>query len=914
MEANQRKILKAICLEIRHILEGRFEGDRFIIGDLERRLNEIGVWRDRTSKKVEELPHLSSYDKDARRIIDAYIHYREEAGVKKDEAVAEFIRESAYTWSNRLLALRCMESRAIIDEVIVQKEIYGGRSLIHNRFVKKNYSACSGDDDGLYSVLFNEFTAHSKELPEIFDPNALAVSLRPSIAAIKRIIDLLSGKIVITSNEMATDDVFIAQDTLGWAYQYWNAEEKERVFKMVRINKGAKIEGRDIIPATQLYTEPYMVKYLVQNSLGAIWMQIHPESKLFEQWEFFVRDANREIIEKKPISEITFIDPACGSGHFLLEAFDLLYNMYIEESNLKNSEEICRNILNNNLFGIEIDERAAQITKLVLWMRAKEKAIGFYISSNEPFHKHILATNIQLPSGKDHLDIYLVKHPEDLIYKSTIESVFEGLNNVNELGSLLQIEELVDKELKYLAKDAKQKIFSINSGTLITTQTFEKIKNDIISRLIDHFDVEAKNPDLSQTFFSNSAGKGLALFNLLDKRYDIVATNPPYMGLGNMGEALKKYINKHYNSGKNDLYSAFILRCIQLANNHGQIAMVTQQSWMFLKSFIELRCGKCSSNNQEHLNGILCVTCVETIAHLGTRAFNEISGEVVNIVLFNLSKRNLSSNHEIIIYRLVAYGGPHEKTKMLLKLINCSENNLKYHINQKLILSIKDAPLSLYCLPHDLIPALKMHRFGDFGDVSQGPSPNVNKHVRFWWEIPRSYNNWVWYVKGGGYGKWAGKELWVARWPIFSIDPKSTVRGEKNFGKGGLCYTTVAQGNLSVRRLKSDTIFSDASSGIFAPTNVLNSIYVEWNSRLYTYYARMLCGKLDFSENYLRDLPSPILDDASSTLIGTFTQNYKLKLLQYDLLEREFYYNKVQFNSLVEDLLKYFALCAFYIY
>lgn len=289
MEANLKKILRSISLELRHILEGRYdEHGHFHPGDLERRLNEIGIWKERPAKPVEEMLHLSAEDKAARTVIDAYIHFREEAGVSLVDAFTEFVRESAYTWANRLFALRCMEARSIIDEVILQKAAYGGRSLVHNRFARKNPEACVSDDDGLFTVLSDEFVARAEELSSLFDPKSPAITLRPSVAALKNCIALLSGNETVRGQEPASDEVFSAPDAFGWAYQYWNAEEKDRVFEMVRTQKGAKIEGADILPATQLYTEPYMVKFLVQNSLGATWMSMYPESSLFKEWEYYI--------------------------------------------------------------------------------------------------------------------------------------------------------------------------------------------------------------------------------------------------------------------------------------------------------------------------------------------------------------------------------------------------------------------------------------------------------------------------------------------------------------------------------------------------------------------------------------------------------------------------------------------------
>ncbi len=446
MDPTHKKILKTIVLELRHLLEGWYDaGGTWHPGDLEQRLAAIGVRRDPEPMPVDELPHLSDDDKHARDVVDAYLSLRREAGIKLAVAVREFVRETAYTWANRLLALRCMEARELIDEVILQKDVYGGRSLEHYRLAQRQPELCSGDDDGLFAVLYRAFSERAETLPVLFDPKAAGVALKPTAAALKYCVALLSGTRAVNGQCAATNDVFKAADALGWAYQYWNTEEKDRVFEKIRTQKGAKIEGADIIPATQLYTEPYMVKFLVQNSLGATWVGMRPDTKLVKDWEYFVRDADRTSVEEKPVREITFLDPACGSGHFLLEAFDLFYAMYQEEGDLVEPEDICHSILEKNLYGIDIDERAVQIAEAALWMKAAVKAFDFAGS-----HTNLVAANIRLPETKDHLKAFLKQHPDDEPLRPALEVIFEGLEHADELGSLLQIEEPVENELEHL--------------------------------------------------------------------------------------------------------------------------------------------------------------------------------------------------------------------------------------------------------------------------------------------------------------------------------------------------------------------------------------------------------------------------------------------------------------------------------
>ena len=311
-----------------------------------------------------------------------------------------------------------MESRELIDEVILQKEVYGRRSLEHNRLAQRTPELCAGEDDGLFTVFHKAFGKQSQHLPLLFDPKAPGIALRPSVAALKRAIALLSGIEVVRGQEPATNAVFRAPDAFGWAYQYWNTEEKARVFANVRTEKGAKIERADIIPATQLYTEPYMVKFLVQNSLGAIWAGMNPETELTRNCEYYVSDALPARVDRKSVGEITFLDPACGSGHFLLEAFDLFYKMYEEEGKIITPEAICRSILERNLFGIDIDARAVQISEAALWMKAAQVTLERSgLPTLDARSPNLVATNVRLPIGVDQLRVFLERHPDDRDFK-----------------------------------------------------------------------------------------------------------------------------------------------------------------------------------------------------------------------------------------------------------------------------------------------------------------------------------------------------------------------------------------------------------------------------------------------------------------------------------------------------------------
>ena len=823
METNRKKTLKATSLELRHILEGEYDQQgNWQPGDLERRLNSLGVWNDRPSKPLEEMGYLSPQDQTARCVVDAFIEFRAEAGVSQENAFAEFVREAAYSWANRLLALRCMEARGIIDEVILQKDTYGGRSLVHSRLARREPELCLGDDDGLFEVLSREFKERAEELPGVFDPAARSVVLRPSIASLKECVQLLSGIKRLSGQEPATDEVFQAQDAFGWAYQYWNAEEKDRVFEMVRKQRGKKIEGADIIPATQLYTEPYMVKFLVQNSLGATWLGMHPESGLAANWEYFVEDVDRAAVEPKPVKEITFLDPAMGSGHFLLEAFELFYSMY-EEEGLDIPEDICAAILNHNLYGIDIDLRAVQIGFAVLWMKAKEKAPELEPETLTTFHEHLVATNIRLPKGKNHLEEFLARYPEDLPLEEALETVFKGLENAPELGSLLQIEEPVKKKLKelkeqaeFIKREEKQleliEVPSSQQGVLpFDAEEFSVWKDRTLKRLKKHFDKEAESADYIQNFFGKSATQGLSLFELLSNKYDVVAANPPYLGSKKLSRPLKLLLASMYPSGRNDLFGMFFERMAQLRNLTGTLAFVSSSSFLWLQLHAELR-----EFIIQNLQPSLAV-------HLGHYAFEELRDHV-NAILW------------------ISHGKPVKGR--WIRLVDCfpkssflKDRNTLDDKSRNFILQLRDFEVIpgepfLYWMLSSLSSIFSSATLleevypAKIGLQTCG----IPRFVRSWWENSTFNSRWVPYVKGGETTRWLEGDTYAVDWQDEGTRIKEVVKSrygsisrkvsnQDSYFQSGITFSLSSGKEIAVRLLPEGYIFDLSSPTIICDKN-----------------------------------------------------------------------------------------------
>jgi hypothetical protein len=847
MDSTLKKKLRAISLNLRHVLE--LDGDK--PGDLHLRLNELGVWPDRPARPIDELA-LTDADRSGRSTVDAFLAYREEAGVSQKAAFREFVRESAYSWANRFFTLRCMEARNLIDPVILQQQIYGGRSLVHHRFSRENPAACTGEDDGLFAVLALEFSRRAVELPAVFDPHAPAITLRPSVSALKRCIQLLSGS---SADSELSDALFQAPDALGWAYQFWNAEEKDRVFERVRTEKGAKIEGADLIPATQLYTEPYMVKFLVQNSLGALWAGMYPESNLWEDWEYYARDAdrtppvhpdsppfdpkrpqkpgldpwirpnpncpaepdivayartlegqvhgakadsfvwlrnqlldavatqsgerlldlNQRVCEawnsewparrpklKKRAIELTFLDPACGSGHFLLEAFDLLFAMYMEEDSSRTPEEVCTSILNNNLFGVDIDQRAIQIAYAALWMHAVERAHTLRPEAITSLTDHLIAANVALPRNREHLTVFLEKHPEDAMLRPALEAVFRGLADADQLGSLLRIEEPVEQELKRLKEEDDLRgaqILRESQGKLGflpeqyaleeagPKRDYQSWKRQVLERLKEHFRQEAAVSDPAHRFFGRDARQGLALFDLLARRYDAIAANPPYMGRDKSTDPLNALLGGYV--GGADLYGAFIERCLQLAQFNGFVGILSLANYLHGNEFIAFR-------------ELLLRTCsIESLVNLSNKSFEALSNPNAFYFCMAIFVNIAPADRHIFVIDLAGTEYD-EKSSALISCLNLrtEEAVRRFAPRQDSFFDIPDVPIA-YRLPEwGRLAYLRKQYVADVAEARQGLSTGqTERFLRYRWECSLQQDRWYRHAKGGAFRRWCACEI-----------------------------------------------------------------------------------------------------------------------------------------------------------
>ncbi len=454
MEKRHKDIMRVLVGKLRHILVGTQTDDGFTQGNLDRELERIGIAPDGTITPVDAL---------ANNIFNGELHaYRAASALltplPREQRVAarhEIIERAAYTWINRLLALRAMEVRDLIESTLRGEEAYGGISEKLYFLRQDEPQRISDADGGWWAVIEDACTAQAKALPGLFsldDPNA---TLRPAPKALLQCIELVNGSQSLQVKGTTLDDldaVFADPDAIGWAYQFYQEEAKAAID--AKCKRGGKAATRaELAAKTQLFTEPYMVQWLLQNSLGRSYHEAYPHSMLPTSWDYYVTPETLDTPAPLSLASLTLLDPCMGSGHFLRAAFDMFVAMYREQQPTLRAKEIADIILSQHLHGIDLDPRAAQLAALTLYLRAWElvreeqrKTRTFGDSSYIPPAMNLATTPMGLTEGA--LERHLQRAPQDEIFKPLLKSIFTGLEQADILGSLLRPREYLDSPLQ----------------------------------------------------------------------------------------------------------------------------------------------------------------------------------------------------------------------------------------------------------------------------------------------------------------------------------------------------------------------------------------------------------------------------------------------------------------------------------
>ncbi|MBH0009576.1 BREX-1 system adenine-specific DNA-methyltransferase PglX [Salinibacterium sp. SWN1162] len=736
------------------------------------------------------------------------------------------IDKVAYTWFNRIIALRFMDARGYTDAGVVspaqgqshgQPEILADAkrgNLVTDVVTNKNTAAeiiglldgtrRSTDAEGeAYALLLTEYCRYwHKSMPFMFEAEGDFTELLVPTGL------LADGAILSRAREVLTEDVCDDVEVIGWVYQFYISERKDEVFAGFKKNKKAGAE--EIPAATQLFTPHWIVRYLVENSVGRLWMLNNPASRLLDQMDYYIApvDEETDFLRISGPEELTVIDPACGSGHMLTYAFDLLYSIYEEQG--YEPSGIPSLILNHNLHGTEIDPRAGSLAAFALTMKARAKDRRFFSKDAAPK----ICVIEPIVFAPDELD-FLVTPKGDRHEEEAFWNEFEHADTL---------------------------------GSLIRPQPGDT------SKFASHLETVDDRLDLlSRTVIERASGL-VRQAQFLAARYAVVVANPPYMSSGNMSELLSDVAKKEYPSSKANLYAMFIERSFELGMRGSIIGMITMESWMFLGSYVALR------SSLQRTKTLL------SMAHLGAGAFDSISGEVVATSAFVvLNASNATSKGAYV--RLVEARDEAAKATVLLEASRDTHHPHRFSVDPKALGQIPGG-IYAYWLQKGAVNAFSLGTVGDHarseGAVKTGDN---SRFLRKHWEVNRrdigARAHWRLHPKGGGFRRWFGNVDTVVEWSAaarthYRKDRIARIPAAEFWELAGITWSSVSTTRASFRILETDEVANNAALFIFLDDESRTYPVLGYlNSRFAAEYLEAVAPTINYLVGDIMALPLP---------------------------------------------------------
>lgn len=741
----------------------------------------------------------------------------------------------AYTWFNRFCALRFMdlngytkvrvvspadESEFLPELLAEAKQGHMDEDRVPEKTRQRVDALLSGkapshdpQQEAYRLLVVAECNAFYLAMPYLFERIAdYTELLMPD--------DLLSGGSVLAyTREAMTPDACQDVEVIGWLYQFYISEKKDQVFEGLKKNQ--KITPENIPAATQLFTPHWIVRYLVENSLGRLWMLNHPNSTLAGQMDYYIAPEQPEtnFLKIDKPEDIKVCDPACGSGHMLTYAFDLLYAIYEEVGT--DPSEIPEKILTHNLFGIELDERAGELAAFALTMKARAKSRRFF---NKGIKPNICVLQ-KVTFAADELGEYMDAVGRDL-FTLDLRETLQQFAEADNLGSLIT-----------------PKLASV-ANVLPVLQAKDMAGN---------------------LFLANTHAKVLQVLHMADylnPGYAVVLANPPYMGSKGMNAKLSDWAKSNYPKSKSDLFAMFIERNLDLTVPKGAVAMITMQSWMFLSSYEALR---------GRINDEITIL---SMAHLGARAFDSIGGEVVSTTAFVLGKSS-NKTYGGAYLKLLSGNSESEKSNLILTAAKNKNVNWIYHSSANEFNKIPGQPIAYWVSEKLKAIFANAKKMSDVGMPRQGlASGDNNRFMRYWFEVDfskisfvqdnyeaavKSGFKWFPHNKGGSYRKWSGNKEYVLAFDKENFEALASMGNHLPsrhlYFKEGMSWSSLSSGSFagrytdkSIFDAKGPVLFAKEGSDIHFLMGLCNSVVADE-------ILKILSPTLDFNQGPVGNIP-----------------------------------------------------------
>lgn len=771
----------------------------------------------------------------------------------------QFIEEIAYTWFNRLIAIRFMEVNRYLPVRVLSSEITGQKlpDLVKAPFSGDleftedekqrifDLQDANKEDDLFRFLFFKQCNDLSRILPRLFEDLDGSNSFSELLIVLS--FNDPNGVVYRLVNEVderwfdihATDEdgkPLGQVQIMGWMYQYYNTEPKDKVF--ADLKKNIKISKQNIPAATQLFTPDWIVRYMVENSLGRLWVEGHPDFDKSD-WKYYLDEAPQEPQVEQQLKEIRaqyakmepeqlkVIDPCMGSGHILCYLFDVLMQIYLDNGYSK--REAVRSILENNLFGLDIDKRAVQFAYFSVMMKAREYDSGFFGRKNIPQPRvyDIQESNWVGGAYKHEMGNFL----NSQTHRDTLNYLLDTFIDAKEYGSILQIKPLDYEGLK----EAWDTSAAATAGDINMAMWYDAVK-DSVEQLIEQ-----------------------AI--MLSQKYDAVVTNPPYMGASGMGAKLAEFIKKNYPDTKSDMSTVFMERTLKMCNPNGYMAMINIPVWMFLSSYEKLR------------NNLLVNSTIVNMVHPGRGIFGSDFGTTT----FVIGKKHLANyigHYRRLFAKQVEVESVEQREQRLF------EGRGKFFADQNDFLKIPGAPIAYWVTKNSIAIFEHENLLGRIGQSTKGIiTGNNDRYMRLWWEIPveeinfsatsdddaaMSEMKWFPCTKGGNFRKWYGNKEYVINWKNrgYQIlnDAKKENRHSQDYYnhlkfKQGISWSVLTTGSRSFR-LENQNLIEHVGMAIF-PHDPHNNYYILafLNSIVTTYYLMFLSPTVTVNAGEIGRLP-----------------------------------------------------------
>ena len=783
-----------------------------------------------------------------------------------DKGYKQVMEEVAYTWFNRFSALRFMEVNGYLPShvrVFTDEE---------NNFKPQIITeAIHLDLDGLdmekvYELKDAEKTEELYKYLLIVQCNALNAILPGMFQKIRDYTELLlpdnllrEASVIQQMIELIPEDDWKdAVQIIGWLYQYYNSEKKDDVFAALK--KNVKITKENIPAATQLFTPDWIVRYMVENSLGRLWLEGHPDVK--EQllpteeeqsayaagnrdpedtkWHYYLEEAEQERSVQAQLDEIRkeyaaltpdqlkVIDPCSGSGHILAYMFDVLMKIY--ESYGYTTREAVASIVENNLYGLDIDDRAAQLAYFAVMMKARQYDRRFFNRGIQPHVYAIVESN--------HVDSFALEYfcNGDTKLKKAMDTIISELHDAKEYGSILTV----------------------------TPQDW--------SALYARFDEIREDINISRDSALRELLPLVQVAEAMAKKYDVVVTNPPYMGASNMNPKLNEFIKQNYTDYKSDFFSAFMARCSEMASVYGKLGFFTPYVWMFLQSY-------------ENLRNLICTEkTIDTLIQFEYSAFEEATVPVCTLVFSNYHVDKKSGYFRLTDFR----GGMEVQRQKTLEALNDHDCGFYYETVTSNFSKVPGAPIA-YWLSDTMFNIFATSKtLSDVAKPRQGlATSDNNRFLRLWTEVKwnkigfnitniddENKYNYKWFpcTKGGSFRRWYGNNDYVVNWENDGFELKEyaaslyksytrTIKNIPFYFQKGLTWSTISSGLFSLRYVPTGFIFETKGAMCYVNDEDIYSVLALYNTKVMQEFLRVISPTLDYHEGSLGKTPIMLSHD-----------------------------------------------------